>query len=186
MQRRCWFLLVVFVLGTAFSVGAPVANADSGWVLYTNPSKRLSVRFPGKPIETEHDGQTADGPVHVTAASFIDGDHALTATGNIYPAGTKLEVKAALDGALDTLLAKLKGRVVAQKPLELDGFQGRDIQFEAPGPYNKPLRGTARIYASANPPAAFIALAVQMDGKPDPNAQKFFDSLHLGKKVESK
>jgi hypothetical protein len=52
------------------------------------------------------------------------------------------------------------------------------VQFEAPGPYHKPLRGTAPLVVSAPPPASCIAMAIQ----PDLDGQTFLDSLHLGKK----
>lgn len=60
------------------------------------------------------------------------------------------------------------------------------MEFEGPGPYAKPLHGTARVFAVAKPPSSYLLITVQMDGKPDPNARKFLDSVHLADKVEAR
>jgi len=60
-------LLVVALLSPAFAE-AP------GWVLYTHADKLMSVRFPGKPIESNQDGASQYGKVHLKVATFIDGD----------------------------------------------------------------------------------------------------------------
>jgi hypothetical protein len=170
-------LLLVLVLSPAFA-DAP------GWVLYTHPDKLMSVRFPGKPTEANQEREGPAGQQQLKVATFIDGDRAFVVTAGAYPAGTKLDVKSSLDKALDGVLASIRGHVVAQRPITLDGFQGRDIQFEAPGPYNNQLHGVARVFVSVTPPGSYVALAMQMDGKPDPTAVKFLDSIHLGSKVE--
>lgn len=181
MQGRTWIaLFIVVLLSPAFADGP-------AWVLYTHPDKLLSVRFPGKPIESDQQGQSGYGPVRSKVATFIDGDRALVATAGIYATTQKVDVKVMLDGAAESVAGRFRGtRIVAQKAITVDGVQGREVQFEAPGPYNKPLRGVARVFAAAEPPSSYVLMALQMDGKPDPNAQKFLDSLHLGKKVEAK
>jgi hypothetical protein len=66
----------------------------------------------------------------------------------------------------------------------VDGFACRDVEISGPSSSSKPLRGTGRMCASNDPVSTYLALAIQMDGKPDPDARKFLDSLHLGKHVE--
>gem|GEM_PF-5127809 len=144
----------------------------------------MTVRFPAKPTEQDHAGATPGEKVHV--ATWIDGDKALIATGGPYPAGTAIEVKAGLDNATTGLLQRFHAHATAQTPLTVDGVQGREVAFEGPGPYDKPLHGAARIFAVANPPSSYLIITVQMDGKPDPNARKFLDSVHLGDKVEAR
>jgi hypothetical protein len=183
MRRSIWIALFI-VLGL---LSAFAADADTAWVLYTHPDKLLSVRFPGKPRESLQQGQSEYGATRTKVATFIDGDHALVVTGGIYDGTTKVDVKVMLDRAAQSVGDRFRNtRIIAQKAITLDGLQGREVQFEAPGPYNKPLRGIARVYAAAQPPSSYLVMALQMDGKPDPNAQKFLDSLHLGSKVEVK
>ncbi len=182
MRSRSWFLVGLF-LALALS---PAFAGDSGWVLYTHPDKLMSVWFPGKPTEGDQEGPSPVGRMRVKVATFIDGDRAFVATAGIYPDKTKFDVKGALARALDKTLVTLKGRIVAQKSMTLDGVQGTEVQFTAPGPYKKPLLGVARVFASADPPITYVVMALQMDGKPDPRAPKFLASLHLGKKVETR
>jgi hypothetical protein len=181
MRARVWIaLFIIFLLSPAFA-------ADPAWVLYTHPDKLLSVRFPGTPIESDQQGPSGYGTVHSKIATFVNGDRALVATAGVYSTTDKVDVKGMLDHAAQSVAGRFRNtRIVAQKAITLDGIEGREVQFEAPGPYNKPLRGIARVFAAAPPPRSYLVMALQMDGKPDPNAQKFLDSLHLGSKVEVK
>ncbi|HSR98858.1 MAG TPA: hypothetical protein VLM79_17495, partial [Kofleriaceae bacterium] len=157
-----------------------------GWVVYKHPDQLFSVRFPGKPVVADQSKQAAGTMARVESATFIDGDHALVATGGLYTSTAKFDINEAMDRMLNAWVARWKGRVIAQKTMTLDGFQGREVQFTAPGPYAKPLRATARVFASSKPPSSYLVIAFQMDGTPDANAPKFLDSLHLGTKVETK
>jgi hypothetical protein len=128
--------------------------------LYTHPDKLMSVRFPSKPTESEQQAM-------------------------IYPVQSKFDAKAALDGARDQMLANIKAKVTSEKPIKLDGYSGREVVFEAPGPSGKPIRGSARLFTSAKPPGVYVAAAMQLTDKADPDAPRFLASMHLGKKVET-
>ena len=176
---------LVLVASSAALISRAPAD-EPGWVLYTHPDKLMSVRFPGKPTEADQTGAMPNGDrVAVKVATFIDGDRAFVATAGVYPAGTKMDARTALNGALDSTLARLKGRVVSQKAITIDGIQGREVLFSAPGPYKDPVRGSARVFVSLTPPTSYVVMTMQMDGKPDPAAQKFLRSVHLGRKVET-
>lgn len=165
---------------------APAFAQAPGWVLYTHPDKLMSVRFPGKPTETDQEASAAGGTIHFKLVTFGNDDRGYVAGASLYPNAAALNVPKALDGARDQMLANIKGKVVSEKPVKLDGVQGREVRFEAPGPNNSRLLGVARVFASAKPPGTYMAIAMHLTGKPDPDAQKFLDSLHLGKKVETK
>lgn len=180
MRYQGW----VGVAGVLFVALAPALADAPSWVVYTSSDKQMSVRFPAKPTEKEHAGPTTGEKLRV--ATWIDGDKALIASGGPYAAGTPIEVKAGLDNATTSLLQKFGAHAVAQTLLTVDGVQGREVEFEGPGPYNKPLHGTARVFAVAKPPSSYLLITVQMDGKQDPNARKFLDSVHLGDKVEAR
>lgn len=163
------------------------AFADTpAWVLYTHPDKLMSIRFPSKPSESEQEAPSPIGKIKFKLAAVSDNTHAYLATAVIYPTKEKFDVKAALAGGRDQALANVKGKATGEKQVKLDGFDGLDVQFDAQGPNNQPIHGTLRIFASAKPPAAYMATSLRMTDAPDPNAQKFFDSMHLGKKVETK
>ncbi|HEU4730939.1 MAG TPA: hypothetical protein VFT22_23750 [Kofleriaceae bacterium] len=173
-------------LALLLSLTPAVADAP-GWVLYVHPEKLMSVRFPDRPTESDQETPSPIGTIRFKVAMVSDNVHAYVATAVVYPVTGKFDVKAALDGARDQALANISGKVVSEKPIKLDGFDGREVRFETAGGETKPtIRGTLRIFASARPPSAFMASAMRMNDKPDPNSQKFLDSIHLGKKVESR
>jgi hypothetical protein len=165
----------------------PAFAQAPGWVLYTHPEKLMSARFPGKPTESEQEAPTAIGNIRFKMAVFAEATRAFMATAIAYPLpkDTKFDIKKALDGARDQMVANIKGKVTSEKPMKLDGFAGREVIFEAPGQNNTSIHGIARIFASAKPPSAFVAGAMRMTDTPDPDAQKFLDSIHLGKRVET-
>jgi hypothetical protein len=177
-----------FFVGLVLTLVLTPAFAEAPrWVLYVHPEKLMSVRFPDKPTETDQETPSPIGVIKFKVAMVSDNEHAYVATAVVYPVTGKFDVKAALDGARDQALANIKGKVVAEKPIKLDGMEGREVRFEATGATAQPaIRGTVRIFASAKPPSAYMASAMKMNDKPDPNSQKFLDSVHLGKKVESK
>jgi len=183
MRRRSRLVVGLFLI----LVATPVLAEAPQWVLYTHPDKLMSVRFPSTPTEQDQETDSPIGRLKVKMARFETKDRAFLATALVYPiqADTPFDTKAALDGARDQMLAKMKGEVTAEKPVKLDGFSGREFHFEAPGPSGK-IRGSARLYASAKPPSVYMAIVMRRTDKPDPDASKFLDSMHLGKKVESK
>jgi hypothetical protein len=119
-------------------------------------------------------------------AMVADSDRAFLATAVIYPVKSKFDAKAALDGARDQMLANIKAKVTSEKSIKLDGYNGREVLFEAPGPSGKSIRGSARLFTSAKPPGVYVATAMQMTDKADPDAPRFLQSMHLGRKVETK
>jgi hypothetical protein len=77
-----------------------------------------------------------------------------------------------------------KRRIIAEKLSRLDGFVGREVQFEATSPAGKPIHGTVRIFGFANPPSVCMVMAMRFSDELDPAQRTFLDSLHLGKKIE--
>ena len=179
-RSRAWAALVLVL-----TVSPALADAP-GWVLYTHPDKLMSLRFPGKPKESEQERKVPHGTLRVKIAAFTDGERGFTSTVEVYPTGTKLKVTETYNGIFENLLNVLKAHVVSQNTVTVDGFACRDVEIAGPSSSNKPLRGTGRMCASNDPVSTYLALAIQMDGKPDPDAKKFLDSLHLGKHVETR
>ena len=171
-------------------VVAPAATppAATSWVAWTHPQKLVTVRFPGKPEETKQVAETPMGPVDFTMAIHASSTRAFMAGATVYklPEGASFDVPKALDGARDKMLADINGKVTSEKTIELDGFKGREVSFEAPGPMGATIRGTARLFAGSDPPGAYMASAFRMTDAPDPDAAPFLDSMHLGKAVPSK
>jgi hypothetical protein len=148
----------------------------------------MSVRFPGTPEQSEQTADTPLGPITFTMAIHAGSTRAFMAGATVYklPEGASFDVPKALDGARDKMLADIKAKATSEKAIELDGFSGREVSFEAPGPQGKTIRGTARLFAGSDPPGAYMASAFRMTDAPDPDAVPFLDSIHLGKSVQAK
>ena len=174
-------LLLVLAVAPAF------AQATS-WVLYTHPDKLMSVRFPAKPTESEQETPTPIGNLKFKMAMVADAGRAFLATAVIYPIDpkTKFDAKAALDSAREKMLANIKGKVTSEKVIKLDGYAGREVVFEANGPTGTTIHGSARLFTSAKPPGVYVATAMRMSDKADPDGARFLGSMHLGSKVETK
>jgi hypothetical protein len=165
---------------------APAFAEATSWVLYTHPDKLMSVRFPSKPAESEQEVPSPIGKLRFKMAVVADADHAFLATAMVYPVQSKFDAKAALNGARDQMLANIKAKITSEKAIKLDGYDGREVLFEAPGPTGNSIRGSARLFTSAKPPGVYVAAAMQMTDKADADAPRFLASMHLGKKVETK
>jgi hypothetical protein len=201
MRRRAHFLLPLLVV---LAVAPALAEAPPQGVLYVSPGKLLSVRFPVKPTETEHEASNQDSKIRVKTATLLDGERGYTVTATVYPvpagpgttvpapitpgttmpAGAVAAIKTVIDQTIDNTMSSIKGHVLTRKSITLDGFQGSEVQFEAIGPDRRTLRGICRVFVSPVPLTTYVAIAIQFDGKPEPAARRFLDSLHLGKKVE--
>jgi hypothetical protein len=180
MLARPWggaSLFLVLVLTPALADAA-------GWVLYTHPDKLMSARFPEKPKELEQDVPSEIGNIHFKAALVNDGEREYLATALIYSVKGKFDLHKGFDEARDRAVGRSHGKVLSEKPIKLDGFEGREVWFDATGSNGRPIHGVYRIFGSANPPSGFMALTMRFTDKPDPDFRRFLDSVHLGKKVE--
>jgi hypothetical protein len=180
MVARTWGVAGLFLVLVLTPARADVA----GWVLYTHPDKLMSARFPEKPKEAEQDVPTEFGNVHLKAALVNDGEREYVATAILYSYKGKFDLQKGFDEARNRALGRYHGKVLSEKPTKLDGFVGREVWWDGTGPNGRPIHGVYRIFGTANPPTAFIALTLRFTDKPDPDFQRFLDSIHLGKKVE--
>ena len=180
-SARIWIGLIVVL---ALALDPAFAQAPS-WVLYTHPDKLMSLRFPVKPTESDQETPSAIGNIKFKLAMYTEPDRTYVATAVVYPIKTQFDVQKALDGGRDQALANIKGKATSEKPIKLDGYAGREVVFEATDATSRrPVHGVVRMFASAKPPSVFMASALRTSDKPDPDAKKFLDSMHLGKKVE--
>jgi hypothetical protein len=164
----------------------PPEPAKEAWVDWVHPEKLISAKFPKKPNESKQEAPTPMGPVGVTMAMHGEQTRAFMAGASQYklPEGGTFDTAKALQGARDQMLAAIKATAKAEKAIKLDGLDGSEIEFEAPGPNpSTTVRGIARVFASDNPPAGYFAAAFRMFEAPDPDALTFLDSVHVAKGV---
>lgn len=164
----------------------PPPPAKAAWVEWTHPEKLISAKFPQKPSESKQEAPTPMGPVGVTMAMHGEATRAFLAGASQYklPEGGTFDVAKALQGAREQMLAAIKAKAISEKPIKLDGLDGSEVEFEAPGPNpSQTVRGVARVFASDSPPAGYFAAAFRMTEAADPDALTFLDSVHVAKGV---
>jgi hypothetical protein len=159
------------------------APAGATWAEWTHPQKLMTAKFPRTPQQTDNEAPSPIGTVKFTMATHAEQTRAFMAGGLIYtlPEGTSFDVEKALDGARDQMLANINAKATSEKKIALDGFDGREIAFEAPGPGGATIRGVTRVFAGDRPPAAYVASAFRLTEGDDPDAVVFLDSVHINK-----
>jgi hypothetical protein len=149
-------------------------------VLYVHPQRLLSARFPGKPVETDQETPSAVGVIRSKGASLTNERGVYSVTAIVYPVGGTLNVEAVLNGARDQTLKNNNARMVSEKQIRVDGIPGRELRFESAAH----VHGVTRLFARAGPPVLIAITATQKE--PDAELEKFLESLHFGKSVETK
>jgi hypothetical protein len=110
--------------------------AESEWQAFSPPGGLCSVQMPGKPRFQAQQMPTPVGPIdlkmHLVERKHEDITFALAFCD--YPAGAiKGNVQAAFDGVQEGAARNVQGRVVNQRPIDLQGFAGREVEIQAPG-----------------------------------------------------
>jgi hypothetical protein len=154
----------------------------SGWVSWTHPQKLISAKFPAQPKEEETVVPTVLGPVKFISATATHDPGLFLAGATRYsiPRGSTFNVAKALNAARDHMLTTVNGTLALERPLTLDGMQGREIDFSAPGANGTILHGAARVFASADPPSSYTAIAIQAE---EADIFRFFESVHLHRPI---
>jgi hypothetical protein len=165
---------------------AAPAPDKAAWVEWVHPEKLISAKFPRAPKEQKQEAPSPIGPIQMTMAMHAERTRAFMAGASKYeiPEGGSFDTAKALEGARTQMLSAIKATATSEKPIQLDGLDGSEVTFEAPGPNpSVTVRGVARVFASAEPAAGYFAAAFRMTEPADPDAQTFLDSLHVAKGV---
>lgn len=131
--------------------------------------------MPGPPKTTRQTIRTDIGNVASTRYTVTDAANVTyDVLFNDYPKAElgKASPHKLLDGARDGLLYQSKGRLVAEKPILLDGLHGRDQEILGPDGTHYRVRlvwAETRLYQ----------LMAVTPGPPRPEANLFFDSFRI-------
>ena len=151
----------------------------AGWVTWEHPGKLFSVRFPGEFQVQDLDVTDADGkPVpqallfHSPVVYFAEGMRMAL------PEGASFDADRAIDGARDSLLASMEGKLVSERPVDRGSLKGREIRYEGTAE-GEHVWGTVRIFAVGDPASTYIANAMQLTPGEVPEVARFLDSLQI-------
>ena len=116
---------------------APVdANAPEGFAKYANEEGLFSVMAPGTPKVDQTTAESVLGPVVYKNVMFPLSDGALmVAWGDMPIESADAETqKSMFDGGRDGMIKSVKGTLINEKDITLDGRPGREWTIEVPGP----------------------------------------------------
>jgi hypothetical protein len=114
------------------------------WREFKNVKGNFSVMMPGTPKEQNQTEQTAAGPMNLYMASVMKEPNAYFVSYSDMPKATwKGDVKKMLAGARDGAATRVKGTIVADRELLLDGkYPGREFKVFVGGQ----MEMTQRVY----------------------------------------
>ncbi len=182
MIRRSIVVAVftVFLLG---GFGAAAQVQETGWKEFQSKEGGFSVLLPGAPVEEKQAVQTELGPIEVRTFTFglKENVGAYVVSFNDYPVELvkQSDPQKMLDGARDGAVRTVKGRLLSEKKITLDGAPGRELRIEAPGT----LVIQSRIYLVKNRLYQILAVT-QKEKAADAEITKFRDSFKLVKVAE--
>jgi len=145
------------------------------WSEFSSPQGRFSILMPGTPHKERQKAETPLGPIEVEIflVPFFNDSYGVSY--NDYPdAITRKEfADQVLDGARNGTAKSMKGHVVSETKITLDGHPGRDYLLGTPtGGYR------SRIYLIGQ---RLYQLAVRGPSTSSADAHKFFESFRITK-----
>lgn len=174
-MKRIVLALIGLLLISANAAGIQSAGE---WVKYDSPEGHYSVLLPGQPQVTTQEAATADGekfPQYMAKAADAS---ALFLVGYFdHVPGTTFS----LDKARDGMLAAIKGTLVSEGPITLDGSAGRELQIMATGSDGVEYVVRARFYDTDKRVYVlqFIIAKSAEDSSSTAKAAKYFDSFKV-------
>jgi len=175
--RKRIALLVLFLIGAG---PAFTFQNSSGWVRYQSDAGRYSILFPVQPTLSTQASSTAAGhKVTQYRASASDGKATFFIAYYDYSKGTTFSYDKARDG----IVGKLKGTVLSERGIKLDGHQGRELQISAIGPDGTELLDRARLYDIGRRIYVLQVITVKAedDNVSAEKADRYFASFQLTK-----
>jgi len=123
MKKASMTLLVLLMAALPFAL-----QGQTGWIKYNSPEGRYSVLFPGEPKLSTQDTTAATGekmPQYLAMSSDSDA---------VYMVGyfdSAPNMTFSFDKARDGFVAAVKGTLLGEKAVSLDGNPGRELKVLA-------------------------------------------------------
>lgn len=175
MKRR---LLAPLAFLTALALPAIAAAQAQDWKEFNSNECRCSALFPGTPQSKTQGMQTKVGTLEAKMF-MLEMPSAFYAMAYVdYPkdAVAKGAPDELLNGARDGAVGNVKGKLVSETKITMNGAPGRELRIEAPGDLNL----TARIYL-VNQRLYQVLVVAPKAKEGEAEAKKFLDSFKFTK-----
>ncbi len=123
MKKASITLLVLLIAALPFAL-----QGQTGWIKYNSPEGRYSVLFPGEPKLTTQDTTAATGEKMLQYLAMSSDSGAVYMVGYFDSAAN---MTFSFDKARDGFVAAVKGTLLAEKAISLDGNPGRELKVLA-------------------------------------------------------
>src|SRR5713226_9735467 len=123
MKKASITLLVLLSAALPFAL-----QGQTGWIKYNSPEGRYSVLFPGEPKLTTQDTTAATGEKMLQYLAMSSDSGAVYMVGYFDSAAN---MTFSFDKARDGFVAAVKGTLLAEKAISLDGNPGRELKVLA-------------------------------------------------------
>ena len=123
MKKASITLLVLLIAALPFAL-----QGQTGWIKYDSPEGRYSVLFPGEPKLTTQDTTAATGEKMLQYLAMSSDSGAVYMVGYFDSAAN---MTFSFDKARDGFVAAVKGTLLGEKAVSLDGNPGRELKVLA-------------------------------------------------------
>jgi hypothetical protein len=123
MKKASITLLILLMAALPFAL-----QGQTGWIKYNSPEGRYSVLFPGEPKLSTQDTTAATGEKMPQYLAMSSGSDAVYMVGYFDSAPN---MTFSFDKARDGFVAAVKGTLLGEKAISLDGNPGRELKVLA-------------------------------------------------------
>jgi hypothetical protein len=159
------------------------AGSTAGWKELSSPEGRFSVLLLANPKQEKSQISKPEGKIDTVSylAATPEGRAYSVAYSDYPEAWVKTKSPdEMLDGARDGAVARIKGNLLSEQKITIDGAAGRELFIVGDG---EPLTVQARLLTIDGRLYVLQALSVgALHNVPDPDAERFFTSFRLTKK----
>lgn len=152
------------------------AQTASAWQEFSHAAGKFTVLMPAAPKEQQQAVQTVAGPIamHMFFYEFKGGQSMYGVIYSDYPASVaNADPQKVLDGGRDGAVAEMKGRLLQEQNITIQGHPGRELHIEIPQGMVK-----ARIYLVGVRLYQILSVSTKEMISPE-DTEKFFSSFRL-------
>ena len=168
--------VLMLMMGVSLALGVQKA---AEWIKYTSPEGRYSIALPAAPTTGSQESKSADGEKFMQYQASLDHDSGFFMVG-YFDQGPETVFN--FDRARDGMVAAIKGTLLNESPITLEGNPGRELKI-ALASHGTEFLVRARFYDVGERVymLQFIVPKSRESVAAVESATKFFDSFHLAK-----
>ena len=172
-MKKCVIAILLLLAAASFALSV---QKPAEWIKYTSPEGRYNVLLPVQPTLSTKAGSAAGANFTQYRVAVID-----SAVGYMigyFDYTNKMNFS--MDGARDGMIEAVKGTLLAEKPISLGGYPGRELKVLAKDASGTEYLTRARLY-DINRRVYVVQFIVPKSAEAESadKASKYFDSFEV-------